>query len=162
MTSLAETPPPPRPLPTILLVEDNEDDVLITKRAFAKGNVSNPVIVARDGDEALDCLYRRGAFKGVIRPALVLLDLNLPTLDGFSVLKAIKADPDIGSIPVIVLTTSKRDEDVVRAYQYHANSYLEKPVEFEKFVRVIQSFDLYWNRTAKLPPSTEEDLHAAA
>jgi CheY-like chemotaxis protein len=135
----------------ILLVEDNEDDVLITRRAFQKGHVLNPVVVARDGDEALDYLHRRGAFQGAVRPGLILLDLNLPRVDGFSVLRAIKTDPDLRSIPVIVLTTSKRDEDVVRSYAYHANTYIEKPVEFDRFVHVVNNFNLYWNLTATLP-----------
>jgi CheY-like chemotaxis protein len=145
-------------LQTILLVEDNEDDVLITKRAFARGHVLNPLVVAHDGDEALDCVFRRGKFSDKPRPALVLLDLNLPTVDGFTVLKTMKTDPEVRCIPVIVLTTSKRDEDVVRSYQFHANTYLEKPVEFERFVKVIQSFNIYWNLTAKLaPPPTEDE-----
>jgi CheY-like chemotaxis protein len=145
--------PPPLPVRSpvvILLVEDNEDDVLITQRAFKKGHVANPLIVARDGDEALDIVFRRGRFKNAPRPGLILLDLNLPTIDGFTVLQTVKSDPELRKIPVIVLTTSRRDEDVIRSYQYYANTYLEKPVEFERFVNVIQTFNLYWNLTAKL------------
>src|SRR5579872_2005659 len=100
----------------ILLVEDNEDDILITERAFRKCRVPNPLVVARDGDEALDIIHgRRGGAAGE-RPGLILLDLNLPRVDGFSVLRALKEDPELRKIPVIVLTTSRRDEDVARAY----------------------------------------------
>ena len=140
----------------ILLVEDNDDDILITKRAFSKGHVVNPLIVVRDGDEALDYVFRRGAFVAAPRPGLILLDPNLPRVDGFAVLKTIKGDPEARSIPVIVLTTSKRDEDVLRSYSYHANTYIEKPVEFDRFVHVVQNFNLYWNLTATLPRLVEE------
>jgi len=151
----------PSPCP-ILLVEDNEDDVLITKRAFAKGGVANALIVVHDGDEALDFVFRRGKYAQAARPGLILLDLNLPRMDGFAVLKALKNDPDARSIPVIVLTTSKRDEDVFRSYSFHANSYIEKPVEFERFVAVLKSFHMYWNQTATLPrPAEQPDQDAA-
>jgi CheY-like chemotaxis protein len=135
----------------ILLVEDNDDDVLITKRAFQRGHMANPLVVVRDGDEALDYVFRRGKYKDAPRPGIVLLDLNLPRVDGFTVLRTIKSDPETKSIPVIVLTTSKRDEDVLRSYSYHANTYIEKPVEFDRFVHVVQNFNLYWNLTATLP-----------
>lgn len=151
----ADDPRPGQAL--ILLVDDNEDDVLITRRAFARGHVSNPVVVAHDGDEALDRVFGRGRFQGQPRPALVILDLNLPTVDGFTVLETIKRDPEACAIPVIVLTTSKRREDVLRSYRAHANSYLEKPVEFERFVRVVASWNDYWNHTATLPPAVEPD-----
>lgn len=152
--------PSPRGLP-ILLVEDNDDDVLITKRAFQRGHMANPLIVVQDGDEALEYVFRRGRFGGAPRPGLILLDLNLPRVDGFTVLRTIKRDPETCSIPVIVLTTSKRDEDVLRSYAYHANTYIEKPVEFERFVHVVQNFNLYWNLTATLPPPVEEKPAAA-
>ncbi|MEZ0228439.1 MAG: response regulator [Planctomycetota bacterium] len=140
----------------ILLVEDNDDDVLITKRAFSKGHVGNQLVVVKDGDEALDYVFRRGRYAGAPRPGLILLDLNLPRIDGFTVLKTIKSDPEVRAIPVIVLTTSKRDEDVLRSYAYHANTYIEKPVEFDRFVHVVQNFNLYWNLTATLPRSATE------
>ncbi|HZU98803.1 MAG TPA: response regulator [Planctomycetota bacterium] len=146
----------------ILLVEDNEDDVLITKRAFSKGGLANVLSVVRDGDEALDFVFRRGRFANAPRPGLILLDLNLPRVDGFTVLKALKSDPDIRSIPVIVLTTSKRDEDVLRSYSFHANSYIEKPVEFERFVEVLRTFKSYWNETATLPRPNEQPEQDAA
>jgi CheY-like chemotaxis protein len=151
-------PPKVRPAVTILLVEDNEDDIVITKRALEKGHVLNPLVIARDGDEALDCVYRRGAYAGKPRPGLILLDLNLPRVDGFTVLETIKKDPEVCTIPIIILTTSKRDEDVLRSYRSHANTYLEKPVEFERFVTVIQNVHLYWNLTAKLAPAEDEPL----
>jgi CheY-like chemotaxis protein len=140
----------------ILLVEDNDDDVLITKRAFQKGHVGNPLVVVRDGDEALDYVFRRGAYADAPRPGLILLDLNLPRVDGFTVLKTLKQDPDARSIPVIVLTTSKRDEDVLKSYLHHANTYIEKPVEFDRFVHVVQNFNVYWNLTATLPRREEK------
>jgi CheY-like chemotaxis protein len=159
---MSESVVPPRAGFPILLVEDNEDDILITKRAFESGHVTNPVVVVRDGDEALDLLYRRGPFANASRPALVLLDLNLPRVDGFTVLRTIKQDPDLRWIPVIVLTTSKRDEDVLRSYTQHANTYIEKPVEFERFVHVIKNFHLYWNLTATLPRAAETGERTAA
>jgi CheY-like chemotaxis protein len=145
-----------RPPPPILLVEDNDDDILITKRAFEKGHVTNPVVVVRDGDEALDYVFRRGPFVGAPRPALVLLDLNLPRVDGFTVLRTIKGDPDVRSIPVVILTTSKREEDVLRSYTGHANTYIEKPVEFDRFVQVVNTLNIYWLLTARLPLALEE------
>jgi len=133
----------------ILLVEDNDDDVVITKRAFEHAGVANPVVVARDGDEAL--AYLRNAAKGGALPGLVLLDLNLPRIDGFTVLAEIKSDAQLRSVPVIVLTTSRREEDVARCYSCHANSYLVKPPEFERFIEMIGCFHRFWNETATLP-----------
>jgi CheY-like chemotaxis protein len=143
----------------ILLVEDNDDDVLITRRAFQRGHMGNPLVVVRDGDEALDYVFRRGSFVHAPRPGLILLDLNLPRVDGFTVLSTIKSDPEARSIPIIVLTTSKRDEDVLRSYAAHANTYIDKPVEFERFVHVIRNLNLYWNLTATLPRPSEERPH---
>ncbi len=147
---------PVRTTPPILLVEDNDDDILITKRAFEKGHLTNPLVVVRDGDEALDYVFRRGPFAQAPRPALILLDLNLPRVDGFTVLRTIKGDPEARSIPVVVLTTSKREEDVHRSYANYANTYIEKPVEFDRFVHVVQNLNVYWLLTARLPQPPEE------
>jgi CheY-like chemotaxis protein len=141
---------------TILLVEDNLQDIEITKRAFAKGRVHNDLIVVRDGEEALDYLYRRGKFQDSAsspRPGMILLDLNLPKVGGLEVLQRIKRDETLKSIPVIVLTVSQREQDVVRSYDLGVNTYIQKPVEFENFMRVINSVHEYWVLIATLPPA---------
>jgi CheY-like chemotaxis protein len=140
---------------TILLVEDNLQDIEITKRAFAKGRVRNDLLVVRDGEEALDYLYRRGKFQDPAsspRPGMILLDLNLPKLGGLEVLQRIKHDESLKTIPVIVLTVSQREQDIVRSYDLGVNTYIQKPVEFENFMRVINSVHDYWVLIATLPP----------
>ena len=136
----------------ILLVEDNEGDVRLTREALHEGRVANQLIVARDGVEALAVLRRTGAHAASPRPHLVLLDLNLPKMDGRQVLAEIKADVDLRRIPVVVLTTSKAEEDIVRTYNLHANCYITKPVDFEKFVSVIRTIDEFWLTVVRLPP----------
>jgi len=136
----------------ILLVEDNEGDVRLTREALHEGKVANQLIVARDGVEALAVLRRTGAHAESPRPHLVLLDLNLPKMDGRQVLAEIKADVDLRRIPVVVLTTSKAEEDIVRTYNLHANCYITKPVDFEKFVSVIRTIDEFWLTVVRLPP----------
>ncbi len=131
----------------ILLVEDDENDILITKRAFKKGKLTNRVFVVRDGEEALDFLYHRGKYKDeekFPRPGLILLDINMPKMDGIEVLKRIKNDPELKKIPVIMLTISQRDQDIIESYQLGVNSYIVKPVEFEKFREAVSTIDLYW------------------
>ncbi|MFZ5876697.1 MAG: response regulator [Nitrospirota bacterium] len=140
---------------TILLVEDNLQDIEITKRAFAKGRVRNDLLVVRDGEEALDYLYRRGKFQDPAsspRPGMILLDLNLPKVGGLEVLQRIKQDDSLKSIPVIVLTVSQREQDVVRSYDLGVNTYIQKPVEFENFMRVVNTVHEYWVLIATLPP----------
>ena len=132
----------------ILLVEDNPQDVEITRRALEKGQVKNRLTVARDGQEALDIL---DAIKGDDPPSLILLDLNMPRLNGIEVLQVIKADPNLRRIPVIVLTTSTREEDVVRAYDLGVNTFISKPVRFEDFMRVVMTIQEYWILIATLP-----------
>jgi len=129
-------------LPSILLVEDNPMDVDLALRAFRKRNFANRVDVARDGEEALAWIPRWEA--GETRPAVILLDLKLPKVDGLDVLRQFKAHPDLRSIPVVVLTTSAESADMRSAYAIGANSYIVKPVDFDKFVEVAAQIDLYW------------------
>ena len=136
----------------ILLVEDNDGDVRLTREALAEGKVANQMMVARDGIEALAILHREGAHAGARRPDLILLDLNLPRKDGRAVLAEIKADVALKRIPVVVLTTSRAEEDVLRTYNLHANCYITKPVDFDKFVAVVKTIDEFWLSVVRLPP----------
>jgi CheY-like chemotaxis protein len=131
----------------ILLVEDNPDDVLLTQRAFKKSNISNRLVVARDGVEALDYLFGTGSYEGSEdneMPVVVLLDLKLPRLDGLQVLERIRADERTRLLPVVILTSSKEQEDLVRSYSLGANSYIRKPVDFDQFLIAVQQLGLYW------------------
>lgn len=132
---------------TILLVEDNPDDEMLALRAFKKNNITNEVNVARDGVEALDFLFGRGAYQGrdlTQQPSLILLDLKLPKMDGLEVLKALRANENTKLIPVVVMTTSKEEDDLVRSYSYGANSYIRKPVDFNQFIDAVRQVGLYW------------------
>ena len=140
----------------ILLVEDNVQDIEITQRAFAKGRVRNELTVVRDGEEAIDYLYHRGKYQDPAtspRPGMILLDLNLPKVGGLEVLQQIKRDDQLKQIPVIVLTVSQREEDIVRSYDLGVNTYIQKPVEFDNFMRVVNAVHEYWILIATLPPS---------
>ena len=142
-------PQPCLPMPhrKILLVEDNPDDVALTLRAFKKNNIANQVIVASDGQAALDWLFGAGEFAGrdtTELPAFVLLDLKLPKVDGLEVLRAMRADPRTRLLRVVVLTTSREEQDVVESYSLGANSYIRKPVDFDEFLRVVGQLGLYW------------------
>ncbi len=144
---------PEHPL-EILLVEDNPSDVMIARRALSRGLVQHRLSVVRDGQEALDYLFRRDAFSDAARaptPDLILLDLNLPRVDGFEVLRTIKGDFHLRRIPVIMLTTSERDEDVINSYQLGANTFISKPVEFNRFLNIIRVLHEYWGQVARLP-----------
>jgi CheY-like chemotaxis protein len=136
----------------ILLVEDSPADVELTRQALAEGRVANEVHVAGDGEVAVDFLHCRGAFARAPRPDLVLLDLNLPRKDGREVLAELKSDPELRSIPVVVLTTSAADEDILHAYEHHVNSYIRKPVRLDDLIRVVCSIDEYWLGLVALPP----------
>ena len=139
----------------ILLVEDNPSDVDLTKRALAKNNVANELVVARDGQEALDYLFGTGAQAGrdtSVQPVIVLLDLRLPKVDGLTVLKIIKTDERTRRIPVVVLTTSKEDQDMISAYDLGVNSYIRKPVDFEQFVEAVKLLGIYWLVINEAPP----------
>ena len=135
----------------ILLVEDNPADVRLTQEALKEGKVYNNLHWARDGVEALDFLHRKGKFAGVPRPDIILLDLNLPKKDGREVLQDIKNDDKLKRIPVVILTTSKAEEDVLKSYNLHANCYVTKPVDLEQFIVVVKSIDMFWLTVVTLP-----------
>ncbi len=140
----------------ILLAEDDENDVRITWRAIQKGGLEAEISVVRDGQEALDYLCRRAPFEDAPVPDLVLLDMNLPKLNGMEVLRQAKADPALRSVPMLMLTTSQRAEDVAAAYALGANAFITKPIRFARFVEVIRELAQYWGRVARLP-STASD-----
>ncbi|MFF7249539.1 response regulator [Embleya sp. NPDC008237] len=135
----------------VLLVEDDPGDVLMTREAFADNKVRNSLHVVSDGVEAVAFLRREGEFADAPRPDLILLDLNLPRKDGREVLEEIKADEDLRRIPVVVLTTSEAEEDVLRSYHLHANAYVTKPVDFEQFINVVRHIDEFFVSVVKLP-----------
>jgi CheY-like chemotaxis protein len=137
----------------ILLVEDNPGDYRLTKEALHEGKVYNNLHWAKDGVEAIEFLKRRGPFASVPRPDIILLDLNLPKKDGREVLQEVKSDESLRRIPVVVLTTSKAEEDVIRTYNLHANCYVTKPVDLEKFIVVVKSIDVFWLTVVTLPPN---------
>ena len=136
----------------ILLVEDSPADVELTKLGFLEGKIANNLNVTINGDQAMAFLRRSGAYTDAPRPDLILLDLNLPGKDGREVLEEIKADDSLKQIPVVILTTSHADEDIVRAYGLHANAYMTKPVDFAGFVAVVKGITDYWFTLVKLPP----------
>ena len=135
----------------ILLVEDNPGDVRLTKEAMKEAKMRNNLSVARDGVEAMAFLRREGEYADAPRPDVVLLDLNLPKKDGRSVLAEIKADPDLRRIPVVILTSSKAEEDVFNSYDLHANCYVTKPGDLEQFIEVVKSVGNFWVQIVKLP-----------
>ena len=135
----------------VLLVEDDPGDVLMTREAFEDYKVQNRLHVVNDGVDAMAFLRREGPHSGAPRPDLVLLDLNLPRMDGREVLNAIKSDPELSSIPVVVLTTSEAEEDVLRSYTLHANAYVTKPVDFERFIHVVRQIDEFFVTIVRLP-----------
>ena len=137
----------------ILLVEDNPADVRLTQEALKEGKVFNNLHWAKDGVEALEFLRRQGRHAAAPRPDIILLDLNLPKKDGREVLQEIKSDNVLKRIPVVVLTTSKAEEDVVRTYNLHANCYVTKPVDLEKFMVVVKTIDTFWLTVVTLPPN---------
>jgi CheY-like chemotaxis protein len=135
----------------VLLVEDDPGDVLMTREAFEDHKVANTLHVVGDGVEALQFLRHEGAYADVPTPDLVLLDLNLPRMDGREVLAQLKSDPELCRIPVVVLTTSEAEEDVLRSYSLHANAYVTKPVDFDRFVQVVQQIDEFFVSVVRLP-----------
>lgn len=135
----------------ILLVEDNLGDVRLTQEALREGKVANEMMVAEDGAEALAIVRREGKYAQAPRPDIILLDLNLPKKDGREVLKELKADPGLHRIPVVVLTTSNAEADILKSYDLHANCYIAKPVDLEKFIQVVKQIDEFWLTIVQLP-----------
>ncbi|AQU70375.1 response regulator [Streptomyces niveus] len=144
------TSPQPHPV-EVLLVEDDAGDELMTREAFEDNRIGNTLHVVRDGLEALDFLYQRGEHAEAPRPDLILLDLNLPKYDGRQVLEKIKSDSDLSHIPVVVLTTSAAEEDILRSYKLHANAYVTKPVDLDQFIKAIRDIDDFFVTVVKLP-----------
>jgi CheY-like chemotaxis protein len=145
------TPKPAGQPIEVLLVEDDPGDVLLIREAFDFNKVHNNLNVVSDGEQALDYLRGTGDYTGRIRPDLVLLDLNLPRKDGREVLAEVKTDPDLCTIPIVVLTTSEAEEDVLKSYQLHANAYVTKPVDFERFVSIVRQIDDFFVSVVRLP-----------
>lgn len=141
----------------ILLVEDNPGDVRLTREALKDSKVHNTLHVAADGVEALEYLRREGKFSAMTRPDLILLDLNLPRKTGIEVLAEIKADERLKRIPVVILTTSSAEEDIVKSYNLHANCYITKPVDLTQFINIVQSIENFWFTIVKLP-NTDDDV----
>jgi len=137
----------------ILLVEDNPGDIRLTQEVLKDGKICNNLIIAMDGEEAMFFLKKTGKFKDAVTPDIILLDLNLPKKDGRQVLSEIKTDPDLKMIPVIVLTTSSAEQDILNTYANHANAYITKPVDFDQFINVIRTFENFWLTIVKLPNS---------
>jgi CheY-like chemotaxis protein len=136
----------------VLLVEDDPGDELITREAFEHHKIANKLHVAHDGAEGLDFLYRRGEFHDAPRPDLILLDLNLPKFDGRHILETVKSDPDLQDIPIVVLTTSSLQEDILRSYNLHANAYVTKPVDLDRYMAAIRQIDNFFVQIVRLPP----------
>ncbi|MDQ0408440.1 response regulator [Streptomyces sp. NPDC048232] len=135
----------------VLLVEDDPGDELMTREAFEDNKIGNTLHVVRDGEEALDFLYRRAGHAEAPRPDLILLDLNLPKYDGRQVLEQIKSDPELSDIPVVVLTTSAAEEDILRSYKLHANAYVTKPVDLDQFIAAVRQIDDFFVQVVRLP-----------
>jgi CheY-like chemotaxis protein len=135
----------------ILLVEDDPGDELITREAFEHNKLQNRLHVAHDGEQGLDYLYKRGEFADAPRPDLILLDLNLPKYDGRQLLEKVKSDPDLARIPIVVLTTSAAEEDILKSYKLHANAYVTKPVDLDQFMKAVRQIDEFFVQVVRLP-----------
>lgn len=135
----------------ILLIEDNEGDVILTTTAFAEGKIANTVHVCRDGEEGMEFLRREGRFADAPRPDLVLLDLNLPKMSGQDVLNEIKEDEDLREIPVVIMTSSNAERDIVQSYRLHANSYVVKPVGMDELIEITNTIEKFWFEVVKTP-----------
>jgi CheY-like chemotaxis protein len=145
----------PKPI-EVLLVEDDPGDVLMIREAFADNKLNNRLTVVSDGEQASDLLHRRGKYADAGRPDLILLDLNLPRKDGREVLAEIKHDERLRCIPVVILTTSEAEEDILRSYELHANAYVTKPVDFDSFIKVVRQIDDFFVSVVKLPNHQEK------
>jgi len=135
----------------ILLVEDNEGDIILAQKALQKAKVVNRISVVNDGEEALRFIFRQAPYEAEHRPDLVLLDINIPKVNGKEVLAAIKNDPDLRTIPVVMLTTSDSEMDVLESYKHYANCYIVKPVDFSKFIEVVKAIENFWISVVRLP-----------
>ncbi len=135
----------------ILLAEDNDDDILMTQNAFKTAKLLNGLKVVKDGEEAMAYVKRQGKYKDAKRPGLVLLDINMPKKDGWAVLKEMRADPALKSIPALILTTSRQEEDIARSYASGACTFISKPVGIQEFQKLVEHFELYWVLVARLP-----------
>lgn len=150
-------------LTRILLVEDNLDDIMITQKALKEARIVNKLWIVRDGQEALDFLQHKGQYQDSSnspKPGLIILDINLPKINGLGVLNTIKQDQNLKRIPIVILTVSGRDEDVLKGYNYGCNSFIQKPVEFEKFVEAVKLIGLYWGLLNVDPPNNGLDKEA--
>ena len=135
----------------ILLVEDNPGDVLLTREAFEEASIRNNLSVAEDGEQALRFLRRKGEYRDAPRPDIILLDLNMPRMNGHEMLNVLKHDPELRAIPVVILTTSDREQDIIRSYEEYANCYICKPTGFDDFFSVVRSVENFWLNTVQLP-----------
>ena len=135
----------------ILIVEDNDDDVVLIQAAFSEGKVINRLVFVRDGEEAMTYLHRQGIYASAPTPGIVLLDINMPKKNGFEVLADIKADPRLRALPVVMLTVSDREEDIVQSFEQGACSYIRKPVSLTRFIAVVKQFELYWSLVSQVP-----------
>ena len=136
---------------SILMIEDNPGDVRLTREILRDAKVINTLVSVKDGVEALDYLYRQAAYADAPRPDLILLDLNLPRMSGLEILKKIKSDPDLKIIPVVILTTSQAEQDILAGYQAYANAYITKPVSLDQFNRIVQAIEGFWLEIVRLP-----------
>lgn len=145
---------------SILLVEDSPDDVLLTEEALRRGRKANGLRVVCDGEAALDFLFRRGKYANEARPDLVLLDLNLPRMDGMEVLEQMKNSPELRTVPVVALTTSTAERDLLRAYDSYVNAYVTKPLDVDEFIRTVRAVEDFYLRTVRLPKTPDSDSYA--
>ena len=136
----------------ILVVEDNDDDVVLIQEAFSEGKMANRIVIVRDGEEAMAYLRKQGPYADAPLPGMVLLDINMPKKDGFEVLAEVKADARLRPLPVVMLTISDREEDIVRSFDQGACSYIRKPVTLTRFIAVVKEFELYWSLVSRIPP----------
>ncbi len=149
----------------ILMADDDEDDILLTQKALRQGKLLNELFCVRDGEELLDYLFHRGAYTDTAkapRPGIILLDLNMPRMDGREALKEIKANPDVNDIPIVVFTTSKAEEDIYRSYKLGVNSFITKPVTFDRLIEVMQMIGKYWFEIVTLPPEENNGAYRDA
>ena len=136
----------------ILVVEDNDDDVVLIQEAFSEGKMANRIVIVRDGEEAMAYLRKQGPYADAPLPGMVLLDINMPKKNGFEVLAEVKADARLRPLPVVMLTISDREEDIVRSFDQGACSYIRKPVTLTRFIAVAKEFELYWSLVSRIPP----------